>query len=223
MTKSNARVFQSISAAMVGWTFLVFSIFIYLCCAAPARGSTILEVGLDEMLDEVEFVFVGEVINVVARETASGTSIHTYVTFRILEAIKGHHPQDTIKLRFLGGEVGDLKLKVSEMHLPALGEKGIYFVESLGRHQVNPLLGWSQGHLLVVSDENGVERVLSRDRRPIIAVESDAVTQGRALRVRSLSKGVARGLVVGESAKVTRGLSAKEFKAQLRRKLEVPE
>jgi len=210
------------SKAGRGGFLIVFHVLIFTFLSAPARGTTVLELGLDEMLGTAEFVFEGEVIDVLARESASG-DIHTYVTFRIEEIIKGRYLKNTIELRFLGGEVGDLKLKVSEMHLPAMGEKGIYFVESLGRYQVNPLLGWSQGHILVVSDENGVERVMSRDRRPIIAVESGVGMQGRALRLRSLSKGVARGLIVGQRGKISGGLSVKEFKAELHRKLEMPE
>lgn len=223
MPEFYSKVFPIIVSLRRGWTLVGYAILTLTLFSVPARGSTILQLGLDEMLATAEFVFEGEVINVLARQSASGDSIHTYVTFQIEEIIKGRYLKDTIELRFLGGEVGDLKLKVSEMHLPAMGEKGIYFVESLGRYQVNPLLGWSQGHILVVPDENGVERVMSRDRRPIIAVESGVGSQGRALRLRGLSKGMARGLIVGERGKVSGGLSAKEFKAELRRKLEMPE
>jgi hypothetical protein len=206
-----------------GWSLIFFHCLILAFLSTPARGTTILEMGLDDMLAAAELVFEGEVINVLARQSASGDAIHTYVTFRITEIIKGRYLKDTIELRFLGGKVGELRLSVSEMHLPFMGEKGIYFVESLACYQVNPLLGWSQGHILVVPDDNGVERVMSRDRRPIIAFEPNAVKQSRASRVRGLSKGVARGLIVGQGAKISGGLSAKEFKTELRRKLEVPE
>ena len=77
---------------------------------------------------------------------ANETSIHTYVTFRVVDVIKGTHNRPEIILRFLGGTVVEISLDVSESTLPEFGQKGVYFVESLDRFQVNPLYGMDQGH-----------------------------------------------------------------------------
>lgn len=194
---------------------------IILLCFNPLHASTVFEVGLNEMIANAEFVFEGEVIQVKSRQRAGGgAAIHTFVTFRILETIKGTYPMRNITLRFLGGKVGDLSLNVSEMKIPALQEKGIYFVESLKRHQVNPLFGWSQGHLLVKPDKTGRERVFCNNQRPITSVESDPFGKERGRKQRAFSRGIARGLIIGKARDASRALSAKGFKKTLRRKME---
>ena len=63
--------------------------------------------------------------------------------------LKGEYAGSTLELRFLGGTVGTARLEVTDMLVPQVAERGIYFVESLSAPQVNPLVGWSQGHFLI--------------------------------------------------------------------------
>ena len=175
-------------------------------------GSSVRETTLDEMVEHSELVFEGRVTGLEAREAADGRRIHTYVTFQILDIIKGLSPGATVELRFLGGTVGEKTLSVSDMRLPRLGEHGIYFVESLSRPQVHPLFGWSQGHLLVLADGEGRERVCSSDRTPIVAVEPAPHRPDRRP-----SAGVARGLVAGEPGRLESAVDLARFKADLRK------
>ncbi len=94
------------------------------------------------------------------------------------------------------------------MQMPEVGEQGIYFVESLQRRQVHPLYGWAQGHFLVVADERGVRRVLTKSRRPVTAMQYGP-------QIRALSDGIARGITVTESDDVTDAMTVGEFKQQL--------
>jgi hypothetical protein len=149
--------------------------------------------------------------------------IHTYVTFRILDIIKGNYPQDTLILRFLGGTVGNVTMGVSDMVLPEPGEHGIYFVESLKRMQVHPLYGWSQGHFLVRPDKTGTNRVLTRSRVPVTAVvrnRSDKQTDPGTEAAIPLSKGIARGVIAEENDVAREALSTDEFKRDLKKIME---
>ena len=53
----------------------------------------------------------------------NGTRIHTYVTFRVVDVVKGTYNQPEITLRFLGGTVGEISLDVSDSTLPGFGRR----------------------------------------------------------------------------------------------------
>ncbi|MDP2644579.1 MAG: hypothetical protein Q8P24_06540 [Desulfobacterales bacterium] len=182
------------------------------------HASSVREVSLNEMLRRSRLVFEGAVTAVQAKEN-SRKRIHTFVTFKIQDIIKGKYHGDTITLRFLGGTVGNVTMAVSDMRLPQKGEHGIYFVESLERYQVNPLYGWSQGHFIVVPDAAGRKRIMTNRRLPVTGVLDDipaAQTAPSKERTQALSKGVARGLVVVQDKD---GLTADEFKRVLHERI----
>lgn len=170
------------------------------------------------MLQQSQFVFEGTVTAIVAREN-NQKRIHTYVTFKIKDIIKGEYHSNIITLSFLGGTVGNVTMAVGDMQLPREGEQGIYFVESLERSQVNPLYGWSQGHFVVEHDAAGIERVMTNKKVPITAVideMQDGQMNPSKRSLQTLSKGVARS-VVSEHGK--EGLTADEFKRVLRERI----
>jgi hypothetical protein len=177
----------------------------------------VLGVSLDEMLNNSEFVFEGRVINIESRMTQNGSRIHTYVVFDILEIIKGEYPNDQIELSFAGGTVNGMTLSVSEMHMPEVDEKGIYFVEALSRTQVHPLYGWSQGHLLIIKDTAGVERVTTQQMQPVMAV-GPAIKSSQ----KQLSSGAAVELVLKEDSDSQEGMSKSQFTRKLRDMLGQP-
>jgi len=187
------------------------------CFTLPsAQASTVLQMSFDEVVDGAELVFEGRVTGLESRRINDG-SIHTFVTFHISEVVKGAFTGDTIELRFLGGQIGSTGLRVSDMQMPELGETGIYFVETLRDFQVNPLVGWAQGHFLIEDMGNGASVVTTASHDPIVSVEAaDGVANTQAQAV--FSKGVAKGLSIskGVASSATRGLSAEQFKANIR-------
>jgi hypothetical protein len=178
------------------WQLLAFSLLLLLC-ALPARASTVLEMSFQEVVDHAELVFEGRVRSVEARRDAEGM-IHTWVDFEVLEVLKGDHADSTFTLRFLGGTVGTQRLEVTDLQLPQVGEAGFYFVESLTRSQVNPLVGWSQGHFLIEPRADGQPGVLTAHHEPVLGVSAAEQAPVTAA-MNTFSKGVAKGVVVQES------------------------
>lgn len=175
-----------------------------------AHATSVVEVSVEEMLRNSALVFEGQVVDVQVRENGNHV-IQTLVTFEILDVIKGDVPGGKLTLGFLGGTVAGRRLSVSNMHLPLMHERGIYFVESPARSQVHPLYGWSQGHLLLEEIADGTERVFTRSGRPVTGIQhSDGKRPG------GLSSGVARGLVTGDSGDAAAALDSREFKRLLR-------
>lgn len=178
----------------------------------PARASSVNEVGLGEMAAASELVFEGRVLAVESRWSDDGDAIWTHVTFEVVEVIKGSAGR-TVTLKFLGGAVGDMRLSITDLNQPVPGEKGVYFVETTKREQVNPIYGWSQGHFLFVRDPSGRgERVLTADARPVTELKEARFFDKSA----GISDGVARGVVTGDESVVDRALTRESFLDSLR-------
>lgn len=124
------------------------------------HATTIKEVSFTEATRQSELVFEGIVTSKYANVSTDTGQPFTYFTFQILDVMKGTYAEPTITLGYLGGIKDGYLLSVSDMRMPEIGERGIYFVESLSRRQVHPLYGWQQWHLLIYVDSaDGVEKV----------------------------------------------------------------
>ncbi|MGB4247017.1 MAG: hypothetical protein WBJ75_04795 [Pseudohongiellaceae bacterium] len=176
------------------------------------RASTVLQMSFSEVVQHAELVFEGRVLTVESRMVPDGM-IHTFVTFSVLDVLKGDAQLEEIELSFLGGQVGTQRLQVTDLEVPEVGETGFYFVESLVNAQVHPLVGWTQGHYLIEPDANGESIVTTADHEPILALEPAVPTT--APMPAEISKGVASGIVVqgsGSASFLSRPLSAQEFR-----------
>jgi len=186
-------------------------------CSLQAHASTVLEMSFGDVLGHAELVFEGRVSAVESRREDDGM-IHTFVRFEVLDVLKGEYAGATLELRFLGGTVGTARLDVTDMTLPEVAESGFYFVESLGTPQVNPLVGWSQGHFLIEPQAGGERGVLTANHEPVLAVDAANAAPVTAA-MNTFSKGVAKGVVVQESLSAqaaSRPLTVDEFKRSVR-------
>jgi hypothetical protein len=103
------------------------------------------------------------------------------------------------------------------MRLPAVGEVGIYFVESLRERQVHPLVGWSQGHFLERNEEKtGPPGVFTPAGKAVLGIGSDAsVVQRRRVLP---GTGTALEVQTEDAPAASRpAMSATEFKDTIRR------
>ena len=126
-----------------------------------AAATVILRLGFDQVVTGAELIFEGKVISQETRPSPVNGRPFTYFTFEIIEVIKGDYTEPTIEIGYMGGQLGEFTLKVSDMRMPEMDERGIYFVESLSKQQIHPLIGWQQGHYLVETDQRtGVDMVI---------------------------------------------------------------
>lgn len=191
-----------------------------LALAGPAVASTVRAIAVEELLAEAELVFEGRVV---ALETTDDDPrrIRTCARFEVLDVVKAPPSgvPSPLRLCFSGGSGVRAARRVEGVTIPALGERGVYFVESVTRPLANPLLGWDQGHFRIVTDPDEPDgRVTSADGREILAVDD-----GRG-GPPGFSSGLARGVTVGDPAgaapgerrALRRALSPALFKQRLR-------
>lgn len=156
-----------------------------------ANAASVRQLSVDDLLQSAELVFEGNVIASESRFNETRTSINTYVTFEIIDVVNGNYPDETIELSFAGGAAQDLEMEISGMIYPQVGDSGIYFIEQIGKVFINPIVGWDQGHFLILKDEEGDERMHTLSRAPIMDMNNQAAPS------QALSNGVAIGLRIG--------------------------
>ena len=134
-------------------TFFITFLFALTLLVDSPRATMVEKIPFDEVVRQAELIFEGKVLSKQTRPSPLNADPFTYFTFEVMEVIKGSYLEETIELGFMGGTQGDLVLKVRDMHMPEIGERGIYFVETLIMQQVHPLYGWHQGHYIVISNQ----------------------------------------------------------------------
>jgi len=171
----------------------------------PAWASSVLQVSFEQLVRSSELVFEGRVVDKRADVDSRGM-IKTHVTFEIVDVYKGSFSSRTIDLPYLGGTVGDLTMQVSDLEPPDVGERGIYFVESVANPTAHPLYGWDQGHFII----RQADRVFSHGGKAVLGL------QPVAARPAGLSTGVAAGLMIGELNPANPGLTVQQFKQKVK-------
>ncbi len=191
-----------------------------LCLLAfsSASATTILGMDIDKVAADAEFVFEGEVIHSETRQDNNSGIISTYVTFQIDDILKGEYSGESVELKFMGGVFNGEIVQVSGMRIPQMAEQGIYFVESMSRDLVNPLIGWSQGHFIIV-DDNGVSRISTADKQPVLEIQAVSSIPRSIKKPLSLVEGnsdIAAGVMTETSPiMIQRALTVDEFKARI--------
>jgi hypothetical protein len=124
----------------------------------PAASKGIMKkVELPEMVNRAGSIVHGTVLSNECRMAEDGT-IYTYTTLAVIEELTGTHPEGSIVIRNMGGEVGGKGLVVSDVPTFEPGEEVIVFIEKEPRVEETQLVGWEQGKFAV--RDGIVERTL---------------------------------------------------------------
>ena len=198
-------------------------VFLAVLPSGQLGATTILGMDIDQIAGDAELIFEGEVIHRETRQDTGNGIISTYVTFSVLDVLKGDFNADSIELRFTGGVINGRMVEISGLIIPDLGEQGIYFVESTSRDLLNPLLGWSQGHFLII-ETGGERRISTVDDRPVTLVQPVSSIPPAIKKPQKIIEGngeVAAGVMTDANPiMMDRALTVDEFKAGILRLIE---
>ena len=173
--------------------FLFFSLQI-----ESTIASVIIRMPFDQVVKGAELIIEGEVLTKETRLSPISGRPFTYFKIAIIDVIKGDYPNSTIEIGYMGGRIGELTLKVSDMRMPDIGEWGVYFIETLSQQQVHPLIGWQQGHYRVIKNsQTGQERVVS-DQGSETGVTSRALLLQQGTDLEEFKQEI-RGIVEGDN------------------------
>jgi putative lipoic acid-binding regulatory protein len=133
----------------------------------PAKAAVVAPPTLEEMVSEARQILVAETVGTRAswRSSAQGRYIETAVTFRVDAVVKGAYAREAT-LRFLGGEVGEIGMDVSDMVRFSRGDRDVLFVAD-AENPLNALVGFNHGRFRVTRDD----MVLTHEGLPL-AIET---------------------------------------------------
>ena len=134
-------------------------------------ATTIQKFTFEEMVELSVLIVEAEVLDVSVMDR--GNVINTNVLLYVNDVLKGENPGDYLELNFLGGESDKIAVLVSGQDIPLQGEKGFYFIEDLESKNVNPLIGWSQGHFRIITDAKGDETLSTDVHQEVIQITNN--------------------------------------------------
>lgn len=197
----------------------IFMSLFLMMLAVASSASSVRHIDVGELTATAELVFEGRVLEKRVLHRKGSRTVRTQVTFEVLEVLKGDDPGERLTLSFLGGRTSDLVLEVSDLRMPRVGEHGIYFVESLERPLVNPLVGWHQGHYLIESQRGRSRPVVKTlQGRPVFDLLQGLAEPEPSSFVSR--EGGARGVILEAGAGHPQPLTPLEFKQRLLRLME---
>jgi hypothetical protein len=134
-------------------------------------ATTVIPPTFDELVDEAQVVFLGEVAAKRSRwaDEPLGRAIITDVTFRVEDVFKGDAPSHVV-LEFLGGSLDGYEFRVSEMTDFAIGDRDVLFFESR-EQRPSPLVGMNYGRFPVMrTGERGPDTITDFEGQPLVSI-----------------------------------------------------
>jgi hypothetical protein len=126
-------------------------------------------------------------------DTPEGRIIKTFVTFRVVRALKGT-PAAELTLPFLGGELDGQSMRVSGMPRFTVGQTDIVFISDTRGVQFSPLVGLMHGRYRVQTDAATARDYIARDDGAPLESEADVQLPQAANSPANRLKSVARAL-----------------------------
>jgi hypothetical protein len=138
---------------------VLFPCMLLLCFLSSVSYAFMKGLSTEELTDASDTIIEGDVENTEAQWSKDGKTIITNAEILINTVIKGKPVQNSIKVEYTGGEVGEIGLKVSDQVTFKKGEKVLLFLRS-GQSQkdssVFSLVGKGQGKYVI--DSKGIAK-----------------------------------------------------------------
>jgi len=152
----------------------------------PLKAASVIQPTFDELVTEARQIILAETVSSRSAlvSNAYGRFIETTVTFKVDSVIKGAFIRER-SLTFLGGQVGDMVMEVSDMVQFKVGDRDVLFVNDADK-PISPIVGFNHGRFRVTRDNF----VLTHDGQPL-GIEASRSSRGPArLFAAPMSQGV---------------------------------
>ncbi len=138
-------------------------------CAAPCEAMSVIPPSFSKLVHTADQIVRARAVAATSRwdpTPQGGQVINTYVQFQVLATLKGA-VQESVTLRFLGGQVGNDGMVVPDMPTFDIGSTYILFIAGNGS-AFCPLVGIQHGSYRVVTDAaTGAERIARANGSPL--------------------------------------------------------
>ena len=152
---------------------LLFFISILLLSSAQARASVLIRLNLENLVVHADAIVEAEVISTRSFWTADRRSILTETTLRVDRGLRGPAAGQTIKVRSLGGKVGEVRMQIAGAPRLLEGQRMVLFLTERQGHRW--VLGMNQGVFDLVRGADGKSVVKQRLRGAALVEKTGGV------------------------------------------------
>jgi len=161
---------------------LLTGLGIVVSLSAPVSATTLLAMGLSDMLTESEAVVEGQVTALevilpggLAAKGASHAMIYTRVSMRVTRELAGSVGK-TLDFTIAGGSAEGMGVAVVGMPDFEVGKRYLLFLRKGYESVADPITGLSQGYFQIVpSEPEGRDVLLTSGHDTVVGIESDRV------------------------------------------------
>lgn len=110
---------------------------------------------IEELTADADLVVDGTVEQVASQWSQDGRSIVSSATVAVIETVRGKSAKSYVAVEYLGGEIGGVGMKVSDMEPFSKGERVLLFLKVLrtsSEGEVHRLVGKAQGKYYIGKD-----------------------------------------------------------------------
>jgi ribosomal protein L18E len=139
--------------------------------AAPARATTMVRIGLEDLTTQNETVVVGRVLDVHSYWNADASFILSDVRVLASSVLKGQAAQRELTVTVMGGSVGDVTTLIVAGPAFEIGKEYVLFLNSEdlpGAAQVRTVRDLSQGIFDVAVTPGGPRAISQAVRHPLL-------------------------------------------------------
>ena len=145
-------------------SFVLTGMLSFITCQTSPAIALMIELGLEDLTKEADFILRGEVTEMKSEWNADKTVIYTHITLNVKERIHGRHEANTITIKQRGGKVDGIGMAVSDSAVFMKGEDVIVFLkpestpqvarlQQAGRGVITEIVGKEQGKYRIAKDE----------------------------------------------------------------------
>jgi len=167
---------------------------------------TVIPPDFNQLVDEADSIFQGEVLLVHSDYTGVGANRHiaTYVQFRVIRVFKGTAPNPQT-LEIFGGTVGERTMRIPGLPTFKVGDNAVLFVKGNGT-DICPLVGVFHGVLRVTKDlTTGIEHLSLNDGAPLTDTSQIGKSGEAAAEVTTSASSFTSGMSIGELGQLIQG------------------
>ena len=140
-------------------------VILFFCVTSPIYFAQQLQVQLKDLSKEAEIILAGTVTQQTSNWNEDKSKIYTIATIKVEEYIKGTIPGNTVSVKYLGGEVGEVGEIYSHMPRFITKEEVLVFLQKDKKTNEYKVCSGEDGKISLIIDPQSGELVTSSNIR----------------------------------------------------------
>lgn len=139
------------------------TLLMFFSSASISNATVVKKLSDENLVTHARTILTGSVTSITSEWNKERTKIYTYITITPRNFLKGDDTQEQLVIKQLGGEVGDIGMRVEGTSVFEKDEEVFLFLKK-GPQGFQRVVGLSQGKLYVKTDPDTKRKILVKKR-----------------------------------------------------------